>query len=370
MMMIGVTGTLRFLPVISGQGRNLLMNVPSSLARVSAPRIGTAPKLFICAAVTLAVPAVAAASPAAAAPAAASAAADTYSLSSGQVALAAGGHTWDLSVIFQSGETTSIPATLDVQISRAAGKGQLEDHIWVFSVPNSVLSFSGGDAKLDAGSSVSPLASVDVAFTHTSSKPMSCIAGSGTAYSGTLKGTVTIKTGFKQTGTLGGASLSFAAPNTLEAMSGCVPPAPCLASWTSPHGTVSALGDTIGGPGDEKTTTLVERSTTLSSTVTRVDGAVMSTPKPKLSGGTLHITTSSSGIITGSATLSGGTKEPTEKLPCVTPTGKSYTEHQTDYADPTFKSPAGIIAHTLLTGTLKSKKSGEGFFTVSTFTKG
>jgi hypothetical protein len=350
---------------MSGQGGDLLMNVPSMPARASAARIRTAPKLLICAAVTLAVPAVFAA-----VPAAASAATDTYSLSSGQVALTAGGHTWDLSVTFQSGATTSIPADLDVQISRAAGKGQLEDHIWGFSVPDSALSVSGGDATLNAGSSVSPLASVDVAFTDTSSKPMSCVAGSGTAYAGTLKGTVTIETGFKSTGTLGGASLSFAAPNTLDAMSGCVPPAPCSSTWTSPHGTVSALGDTFGGPGDEKTTTLVARTTMLSATVIRVDGAVMSTPKPKFSSGTLHVKTSSSGIITGSATLSGGTKEPTQTLPCVTPKGKSYTEHETDYVDTAFKSPAGIAAHTLLTGTLTSEKSGEGLFTVSTFTKG
>jgi hypothetical protein len=201
------------------------------------------------------------------------------------VALAAGGHTWDLSVAFTSGATSST-AKLDIQISRAAGTGQLEDHTWVFDVPNSALSFAGGDAKLNAGSSVSPLASVNVAFADTSHKPMSCIVGSGTAYTGTLKGTVTIKTGFKSTGTLGGTSLSFAAPNTLEAMAGCVPPAPCLASWISPPGTVSALGDTIGGPGDQKSTTLVERTTTLSSTVSRLDGAVMSTPKPKFSGGT------------------------------------------------------------------------------------
>lgn len=341
------------------------MNLPSVLAGVSAPRIQAAPRLLICAAVTMAASVVLAA-----APAAASAAADTYSLSSGQVALAAGGHTWDLSVTFQSGATTSIPATLDVQISRAAGKGQLEDHAWAFDVPDSALSFSGGDAKLDAGSSVSPLASVDVAFTHTSSKTMSCVAGSGTVFTGTLKGTVKIKTGFKPTGTLGGTSLSFAAPNTLEAMSGCVAPTPCSSMWTSPRGTVSALGDTFGGPAGERTTTLVARTTTVSATVIRVDGAVMLTPKPKFSAGILRITTSSSGIITGSATLSGGTKEPTQTQPCVTPQGKGFTEHQTDYADPAFKSPAGITAHTLLTGTLTSQKSGAGFFTVSTFTKG
>lgn len=337
------------------------MNMPSVLAKMSVRRSRAVPKLLVCAAVTLTVSAV---------PAAASAAADTYSLSSGQVALTAGGHTWDLSITFTSGATTSTPATLDIQISRTAGTGQLEDHVWTFDVPNTVLSFSGGHATLNAGSSVSPLASVDVAFADTSSKPMSCIAGSGTAYAGTLKGTVTIKTGFKPTGTLGGTSLSFATPNTLEAIAGCVPPTPCLSNWTSPPGTVSALGVIAGGPGDQKTTTLVERTTTLSSTATRLDGAVMSTAKPKFSGGTLHITTSSSGIITGSATLSGGTKEPTQTLTCVTPTGKSYTEHQTDYADPAFKSPAGITADTLLTGTLKSAKSGEGFFTVSTFTKG
>jgi hypothetical protein len=341
------------------------MNLPSVLARVPALRIRT--PALLAAAAALAVSGALAAAPATASAATAT---DTYSLSSGQKALTAGGNTWDLSVTFTSGGTASTPGTLDIQMSRAAGTGQLEDHIWTFDVPNSVLSASGGDATLNAGSNTSPYASVDVAFADTSKKPASCLVGSGTVYTGTLKGTVTIKTGFKSIGTLGGTSLSFAVPNTLQALDGCVPHAPCLSEWTSPPGSVEALGDTIGATGStEKTTTIVETTTKLSSTVNRVDGAVMSTPKPTFSAGTLSIKTSSSGIITGSATLSGGTKEPTETLPCVTPTGKEYTEHQTDYVNTTFKSPAGLAAHTLLSGTLTSEKTGKADFTVNTYTK-
>ncbi len=136
-----------------------MLNLSSLPARASARLIRTAPKLLIPAAATLAASAMLAA-----APAAASTAADTYSLSSGLVARSAGGHTWELSVDFQSGATTSIPATLDIQIIRAAGTGQLEDHVWTFDVPNSSLSFSGGDAKLNAGASVSPLVTVDVGW--------------------------------------------------------------------------------------------------------------------------------------------------------------------------------------------------------------
>ena len=307
-----------------------------------------------------------AAMPAAASAASASA---TYSLSSGPAAVKAGGDTWDLAVMFSGSPVTGASSSLDLQMSRAAGTGQLEEHTWAFSVPSKILSFSGGNATLNAGSATSPLASVNVTFTHSSKKAEACVSGSGTVYTGTLKGTVTIKTGFKQTGTLGGKNLAFAAPDTVAASSGCLPPTPCLAEWTSPQAPAIALGDTIGGPGDQRTTTIVAKTVKLSATVTRVDGAVMSTAAPKFKDGTLSITTSSSGIITGSATLGSGTKEPTETLPCVTPTGESFTEHLTDYVNPAFKSPAGITAHTLLTGKLTSAKTGNGFFDVATFTK-
>jgi hypothetical protein len=342
------------------------MNQPSAPAGGPArhSRQALKPLITIAAALTLAGACVAV-------PAAASAAASAaaYSLSSGPAAVKAGGHTWDVAVLFASGATASQAGSLDVEIYRAAGKDQLEEHTWTFSVPNKIFSFSGGNAKLNAGSSASPLASVDVAFTEKSKKPETCLAGSGTVYTGTLKGSVTIKTGFKQTGTLRVKNVSFSAPNTVKASTGCVPPTPCLSEWISPKGGVLALGDTIGGPGDQKTTTIVAKTKKLSAKVIRVDGAVMTTAAPTFSGGTLHITTSSSGIITGSATMSGGTKEGPEALPCVTPNGKEFTEHITIYADPAFKSPAGIAAHTLLTGTLTSKKAGKGLFELATFTK-
>src|ERR1700722_10879951 len=104
--------------------------IPARL--IPARLVKAAPMLLGGAAVALAVSAV---------PTAASAATQTFfTLSSGPVALTAGGHTWDLSVAFQSGTTTSTPASLDVQLTRSAGTGQREDHTWVFAVPNSTLS--------------------------------------------------------------------------------------------------------------------------------------------------------------------------------------------------------------------------------------
>jgi hypothetical protein len=340
------------------------MKPPLSLAGALRPRIRTTSLLVTSAVAGLLLAGIAA-------PAAASAATakDTYTLSSGQVPLKAGGDTWDLSVGFDGSLGTGEPAQITISISRAAGTGQLEVHAWTFSVPDSVLSASGGNATLNAGSETSPLASVDVTFASTSKKPETCSFGSGTTYTGTLKGTVKIKTGFTKTGTLGGGGLTFAAPDTLVASDGCVVPTFCESSWLGPAGTVNAFAETIGATGDERTTTEVAKSTKLSATVTRVDGAVASTPKPTFSKGTLHVTTSSSGVITGSATLSKGTKESLPPEPCVTPKGKKFTQQITDYLNASFTSPAGIAAHTLLTGTLTSAKTGTGFFGTATFKK-
>jgi hypothetical protein len=335
-----------------------------SLAGALRPRVRTTSLL-----VTTAVAGLVLAGTAAPAAASATTAKDTYTLSSGQVALKAGGDTWDLSVGFDGSLVAGQLGQITISISRKAGTGQLEVHAWAFSVPDSVLSASGGNATLNAGSKTSPLASVDVTFASTSKKAETCVVGSGTDYTGTLKGTVKIKTGFKKTGTLGGTGLTFAAPDTLVASNGCEVPTFCESSWLGPAGTVNAFAETVGATGDEKTTTEVAKSTKLSAKVTRVDGAVASTPKPTLSKGTLHVTTSSSGIITGSATLSKGTKESLPPQSCVTPTGKKFTEQLTDYLNTSFSSPAGIAAHTLLTGTLTSAKTGTGFFDTATFKK-
>jgi hypothetical protein len=345
------------------------MKPPLPLAGALRPRIRTTSLLVTTAVAGLVLAGLAAPATASAAAASAATAKDTYTLSSGQVALKAGGDTWDLSVGFDGSLAAGQAGQITVLISRAAGTGQLEVHAWTFSVPDSVLSASGGSATLNAGSSTSPLASVDVKFASTAKKPETCVVGSGTDYTGTLKGTVTIKTGFKKTGTLGGKSLTFAAPDTLVASDGCEVPTFCESSWLGPAGTVNAFAETVGATGDEKTTTEVAKSTKLSATVTRVDGAVATTPKPTFSKGTLHVTTSSSGIITGSATLSGGTKESLPSQPCVTPTGKKFTEQITDYLNASFTSPAGIAAKTLLTGTLTSAKTGTGFFGTATFKK-
>ena len=73
----------------------------------------------------------------------------------------------------------------------------------------------------------------------------------------------------------------------------------------------------------------------------------------------LSVSTTSSGIVTGSATLSGG-KPKTVSYPC-SYGGKSYTLTETDDMTANYASPAGeaITGHTSLTGNLAAPSSAK-----------
>jgi hypothetical protein len=89
-------------------------------------------------------------------------------------------------------------------------------------------------------------------------------------------------------------------------------------------------------------------------------------PKFSKSAKTLSVSSSASGAVTGSATLSHATVVLSQTLTCALP-GQTYTEHETEYSA-TFASPAGkhFQARTILTGTIKVAGSGSGIFTLAT----
>jgi hypothetical protein len=307
--------------------------------------------------------------------------APTMSLEGVATEKTANGVSWNYIVGWDDSGGTSADLELALDRSVTTGGTGEEVHFWTIPVTTSTLAFDAttGVGTLNVGTQASPLGNVDLSFKSSSNKKGTCTTGSETIYSGTLSGEASLVTGLKAGGTVGGTSVSFTVGTPeLVVDSACVVPAtvnPCLAS-TSFISTLT-LGKTIAAnlneslAGTTGNSTEVARSTNLTTPTgsMRVDAADVDTPAATYDATTkvLTVTTTTSGLVTGTATLSGGkvTVEPPESCSFG---GKKYTT--TDTVDETAKyaSPAGksIKAKTSLTGTLTAGKSSNGLYDVET----
>lgn len=302
--------------------------------------------------------------------------AGAYFFTSGTASLKGGGRTWE----FTYSETPSIgprPWDLGLGITTAYRGGE-EIHSWATTMPGPDfrVSLATGDATIDSHSSLSPLASLSLSFNATSHKKAACKSGSEEVFSGTLKGAVTIHTGLKGV-TVSDAHASFKNASTLTVDAGCVAPLPpCvpLSSWAGPVTSPSApaaAGMTVGAPGHQLNFTDAGRQVHLkapTSNTTREDAGYIRAAAPKFSSATksLSVSSSASGVVTGSAKLAHGTVVVSSTQTC-TLLGKTYTEHRTVYLA-SFSSPGGnkFAAHTILSGTIKVGSSGRGEFSIVT----
>jgi hypothetical protein len=301
----------------------------------------------------------------------------TYAFTSGSVNLKGGGHTWALGVSVTSGVKPR-PWLVGIQITTPERGGQ-ELHSWGTTMPAGDFSPKPtGAATINSGSSLRPIATLSLTYAPTSHKRAACSFGSEVVYSGTLSGSVKLTTALKGL-KLSGKKLSFKRPNTLIVDDGCVPVhPPCdFSNWTGPEsfnaGPVAA-GITAGAPTRQESFSEVARTVALSaptSKTTRIDLTTMKAKAPTFSKSakTLSVTSSASGAVTGSATLSHARVAFSQTLMCSLP-GQTYTEHETEYSA-AFASPAGkhFESHTILTGTIKVAGSGAGAFTLVTLKK-
>ena len=281
------------------------------------------------------------------------------------------GQSWTLSVA-----DSSTPDALTIGLVRTvtAGGSGAEEHIWYFDSPASSLAFSTstGVGTVTGGSSTSPLATVALTFKATSHKAASCSSGSETIYTGTLSGEAELVTGLTGGGTVGGSSVAFTAKGSSPEVlvdSGCVPPEnDCTAATVFSSGATGATTEAGGFAGTESGKKFnfvsVARKVTLTSPkgAYRIDTALdLNTSPPSWNPKTdvLSVSTTSSGIVTGSATLSGG-KPKTVSYPC-SYAGKSYTITETEDTTANYASPAGeaITGHTSLTGNLAAPASAK-----------
>jgi hypothetical protein len=304
-----------------------------------------------------------------------------YVLNSGSASVKVNGHTWDVQVLMNGGSAGSASVTVNITTARLGGE---EVHGWSFQpVPGGDLTVkrSVGSASVKTHSDLSPIAALSLSFAATSHHKEACAFGSGTVFSGTLKGSVTLATGLKGL-KISRRNLSFGKSTTLAVEQACIAPTPCvLSAWAGPlevaTGAIKAGGGAAGRPGHltyfaSVFRTLAPRLIGPKGTagVQRTDTAIMKSAAPKFSKGTLSVTSSPSGLVTGSATLSHAASVETIPSTC-TLLGTKYAASTTYYVQTSFASPHGqqFEAHTLLTGTLKVDGSGVGGFSMVKLTK-
>ena len=281
------------------------------------------------------------------------------------------GQSWSLDV-----SDTSVAGTLTAGIIRtvSAGGAGVEQHVWYFASKASSLTFdtSTGIGTVKGGSATSPVATIDLTFTTTSHKAADCSSGSETVYTGTLSGEAKVVTGLAGGGTVGGTSLKFTAtgfsPEVLVDKS-CVPVTDdCVASLFFSSGVTAAtpeaagLNGTVSGKKFDFVTVAQKVTLAKPTGAYRVDDGVVDAPPATYNSKTskLSVTTTSAGMVTGLATLSGG-KPQTTSFPCSFG-GKNYTVTATQDTTASYASKSGqaITAHTSLTGNLVAPNSTSG----------
>lgn len=304
----------------------------------------------------------------------------SYYLNSGQVAVKAGGRTWDLTVSL-SKSSLGVPGQALAQITTPY-KGGDEAHDWTFGdfPAKDMTVSSGGSASASSGSALSPILALTLAFKPSSHKIASCSGGgSQTTYTGKLTGSVKLVTGLHKL-TVTATRVTFGQPSTLAVSTDfCVPSACSFASWDAssakslnPPFTLAA-GVQVGLPGHLHYFADIDRVSELSKAkeILRDDGAIIKTSAPAFSKSrkTLSITTSKNGAVTGSAVI-GPAKAGTPDTFACTADGTSYTETDVSYTG-RFTSPAGrvLAAHTMLTGTEQVGRAGSGGFDIITSLK-
>jgi hypothetical protein len=297
-----------------------------------------------------------------------------FSLQTGSLRVRGGGHAWELSAsIFGGG---SGPALAEVDLSATHGHGG-ELHSWEFAdMPQRDASFHAatGRVSVDSGASLSPVAGLSLTFRPASHARATCASAdfNGTVYTGSVTGTIRLVTGldgvrFRR------VDVRFGRSSSVDVYRGGNCQGPDTCTWDDwflgGRPGVLALGLQAGPPGRKVFTAGLATDTVLSKSrqIDRIDVAAMTTAVPAFSKRRhrLVITTSRTGLITGSAVIRHAVSQGPESSPCTV--GKTRYSVRTDGYFGRYASAAGqrIVAHMYLAPTWLAR-SGPGAFDIVT----
>ncbi|HEV8064555.1 MAG TPA: hypothetical protein VGP46_06975, partial [Acidimicrobiales bacterium] len=209
---------------------------------------------------------------------------------------------------------------------------------------------------LDTGSAASPVATIDVTFKATGHKASACLSGSETVYTGTLTGEAKLVTGLAGGGTVGGSGLNFnvsieGSKPTVTVDNNCDTAFPCPTSNSYAFSVFPSVQSDILAEGINTTYShkaydfvTISKGGMLAKPAgaeTEAIAFVYASPlKWTKATKTMTVTTTASGLVTGSATLVGG-KSDSFKFPC-TLSGKQSSTTEIAY-DADMTSPAGHV---------------------------
>jgi hypothetical protein len=317
--------------------------------------------------------------PAAASPVVPDAGIGTFIFASGAAHVSGAGHGWGLTVGLESLSLGSAPAFNVVALGISTPHlGGTEDHSWGGQLASGDMAISSAAVMtINSRASLSPVASLTLTFRPTSrtTDTRDCVTGKEIVYTGTLKGSVLLRTGLKGL-TLSSAHLSFGRHNTLTTTSDCVF-SPChFTFWdstSSPSKTAAfAAGTHVVVPGHSASAAAIQRSVPLpgKNKLTRFDLWSIPAKAPVFtrSSKTLSVTSSSSGLITGAATLvhakSNGSAPGTSKICYLN--GKRYAQTDTEYLHAHYAPSRPFEAHTILNGIVTVQPSDPARFDIVT----
>jgi hypothetical protein len=319
----------------------------------------------------------ASASPASASTAAPRAGIDSFIFTSGVGHLNGAGHKWSLTLGVEAlGGGTGI-SVFGLQIS-TPHLGGTEYHTWGGQLRADDLSVSPtAFMTLNSQSSLSPVAALNLTFRPASHKTQTrdCVTGKEVVYSGILKGSVRLNTGLKGL-KLRAAHFSFGSHSLLTVSHDCVS-SPChLTFWDTisgpPNAKPFAGGTSVFMPGRTAVATSIQRTVTLPG-ANRIGRSDVWTTRAKAptfnkSSRSLSVTSTSTGLVTGAATLAHGKRSGspigTSRICYIN--GTKYAQTDTQYLDARYEASRPFEAHTILNGTVKVKRSGTGRFDIVT----
>jgi hypothetical protein len=298
----------------------------------------------------------------------AAAAAPQYSLDFVTTAKALG-HTW--AIDFSVGGNT-----VDVLVGTRYGSTD-EDYDWTTSEAFSSTAAkdlkvtSTGHATFSTGKALSPVLAANVTFTPAKVAKEACAKGSGTLYTGTVSGAVTLQTGLNKVT----FKLTFTGKPgaTLDADKSCMPPTP-------PTKTPCAGGSWfLGGPGSGISEGGVSGEQTLGSKpawhngvsvggiktankfVTRSLLMAAAGPAPTVSTAKKTVSVAGTGAITGAAVIAYGNSFAEPPMICYL-NGKKYAEATTGYFGQSVKVTKAFQAHAVLAGPVPVQVGSQAAF--------
>lgn len=295
------------------------------------------------------------------------------------------GKTLKLSITaFKSTEQGSTQkATVGVNLSTGTPYSKGETHGWTFQVARSDFDYTASSGQGSVNATFGPYGSVDLTFSKTSQSTSKCaVSGTMTTVKGTLHGSVHFDTNTRAWGSVNDRSFTFDTPNVINVENSCnsgetggTPTCFTATTWSAPPATGGSAYAYANGfssrSGGKTTTTITGQRFGVKlahpSGATRTDNLVASAPAPVVNGNTLTVKTSSSGPVSGSAKIAGGSPQAGPGYAC-TINGQKKTEHtKSYYAANAWSSPNGIRFNFKASADLVTTKTGASSWSQDTY---